>query len=102
MIAVLQYYSISVLLIFCSCDSFIRMKEEIIPLTDRGTLTLPSHFRKILGLKGKQQLIGQVNAQGEIVLRPAAVFPIEMYSEERITEFSAQDKKLGALLNKKH
>lgn len=76
------------------------MREEIIPLTDRGTLTLPSHFRKMLGLKGKQQLIGQVNDKGEIVLRPAAVFPIEMYSEDRIAEFSSQDAGLGALLNK--
>lgn len=76
------------------------MREEIIPLTDHGTLTLPSHFRKMLGLKGKQQLIGQVNDQGEIVLRPAAVFPIEIYGEERIAEFSNQDAELGALLHK--
>ena len=74
------------------------MEEEIIPLTNRGTLTLPANFRKILGLTGKQQLIGQINESGEIVLRPAAVFPIEMYSDERITEFSEQDDSLGELL----
>ena len=76
------------------------MEEEIIPLTNRGTLTLPANFRKILGLTGKQQLIGQINESGEIVLRPAAVFPIEMYSDERITEFSEQDDSLGELLDK--
>ena len=76
------------------------MKEEIIPLTDRGTLTLPANFRKTLGLTGKQQLIGLINEEGEIVLRPAAVFPIEMYSEERIAEFSEQDERLGTLLKK--
>ncbi len=78
------------------------MKEEIIPLTERGTLTLPASFRKELGLLGKQQLIAQINEAGEIVLRPAAVFPIEMYSEERIAEFAEQDEALGDFLDKAH
>ncbi len=78
------------------------MKQEIIPLTDRGTLTLPAHFRKRLGLTGKQQLIGEINEAGEIVLRPAATFPIEMYSEDRIAEFADQDEQLGELLPKKN
>lgn len=78
------------------------MKEEIIPLTERGSLTLPAAFRKELGLSGKQQLIAQINDMGEIVLKPAAVFPIETYSDERIKEFAEQDDALGALLNKKN
>ncbi len=76
------------------------MKQEIIPLTERGTLTLPAHFRKTLGLSGKQQLIGQINEFGEIVLKPAAVFPMEMYSDARIEEFFEQDGVLGQLLKK--
>lgn len=78
------------------------MKEEVIPLTERGTLTLPAHFRKKLGLSGKQQLIGQLNDAGEIVLRPAAVLPIELYSDVRIAEFGEQDDALGDLLDKKN
>lgn len=78
------------------------MKEEIIPLTERGSLTLPATFRKELGLSGKQQLIAQINEQGEIVLKPAAIFPIETYSDDRIREFSEQDEALGALINQKN
>ena len=76
------------------------MKEEIIPLTERGSLTLPAAFRKELGLSGKQQLIAQLNEQGEIILKPAAVFPIETYSEDRIREFTEQNDALGTLLSK--
>ncbi len=47
------------------------MKEEIMALTNRGTL-----------------------------LRPAAVFPIEIYSDERIAEFSEQYNEFGAFLGK--
>ena len=77
------------------------MKEEIIPLTERGSLTLPAAFRKELGLSGKQQLIAQINDMGEIVLKPAAVFPIETYSDERIKEFAEQDDALGTFLDTK-
>ncbi|MES2662649.1 MAG: AbrB/MazE/SpoVT family DNA-binding domain-containing protein [Pseudomonadota bacterium] len=77
------------------------MNREIIPITERGTITLPSSFRKTLGLSGKQQLIGEINALGEIVLRPAVFFPLEIYSEERIAEFSEQDNALEVFLNKK-
>lgn len=76
------------------------MIQDTTFLTERGTLTLPASIRKTLGLKGKQQLIVEANEAGEIVLRPAAVVPIEIYSEERIAEFSQDDAALGALLSK--
>jgi hypothetical protein len=74
------------------------MNHEIIPITERGTLTLPSAFRKKLGISGRQQLIGEVNNLGEIVLRPAAIFALEVYNEERIKEFFEQDNELGQAL----
>lgn len=74
------------------------MIQETTFLTERGTLTLPSIVRKALGLKGKQQLIVETTDAGEILLRPAALVPVEMYSEERIAEFTADDAKIGELL----
>lgn len=74
------------------------MKEEIIAITERGTLTLPAAFRKQLGISGRQQLIATISEAGEIVLKPALVLPIELYSEERIKEFAAQDDALGQFL----
>lgn len=68
-------------------------------LTERGTLTLPAAIRKSLGLTGKQQMIIEATDAGEIILRPAALVPIEIYSENRIAEFADDDAQLGALLD---
>tara|TARA_B100001778_G_C18056837_1_gene392344 strand:- start:60 stop:299 length:240 start_codon:yes stop_codon:yes gene_type:complete len=76
------------------------MEQETTFLTERGTLTLPAAIRKSLGLQGKQQLIVETTPNGEILLRPAAIVPLEMYSEERIAEFASDDTALGKLLDK--
>ncbi len=76
------------------------MIQDTTFLTERGTVTLPASIRKSLGLSGKQQMIVEATDSGEIVLRPAAVVPIEIYSEERITEFASDDADVGALLDK--
>lgn len=90
-------FIIAELLHFCYNE---KMEQETTFLTERGTLTLPAAIRKSLGLKGKQQLIVEMTGAGEIVLRPAAVVPIEIYTEERIAEFARDDKKLGKLLDR--
>lgn len=74
--------------------------QHIISLTERGTMTLPSSLRKELALTGGQQFIVEVTSVGELLLRPAATIPLELYSEERIAEFNGQDGLLGALLDK--
>ena len=76
------------------------MIQETTFLTERGTLTLPANIRKSLGLQGKQQLIVEMTDIGEIVLRPAAIVPLEMYTEERISEFTEDDEALGKFLDK--
>jgi AbrB family looped-hinge helix DNA binding protein len=74
------------------------MVQETTLLTERGTLTLPASVRKSLGLKGKQHLIVEATENGEIILRPAAVVPIEIYSEARIAEFTHDEAAVDALL----
>ena len=90
-------FSIAEKLHFCYNKS---MTQEITFLTERGTLTLPVTIRKSLGLKGRQQLIVETTDRGEIVLRPAAVVPMDVYTEERIAEFAQDDKRLGKLLDR--
>ena len=75
------------------------MQQENVFLTDRGTLTIPASIRKELGLSGGQHLIASTNKNGEIILRPAILVPVEIYTEERINEFGSQDIELGKLLD---
>ncbi|HEY8489450.1 MAG TPA: AbrB/MazE/SpoVT family DNA-binding domain-containing protein [Dehalococcoidia bacterium] len=52
----------------------------------RGTLTLPAEVRRALGIQEGTVLIVRVEGS-RIVLQPAAVVPVELYTDERIAEF---------------
>ena len=55
-------------------------------IAPRGTVTIPKEMRQRFSLKKDDLLIAEATNSG-ILLRPAAVYPIEIYSEERIAEF---------------
>ncbi len=63
-----------------------------ITINDRGTLTLPKELRRRLGLQGKGQVVVEETENG-VFLRAGATFPIEMYTEKRIAEFSGNNEK---------
>ncbi len=58
--------------------------DMIIQINARGTLTIPKELREKYGL-GAQAIL-QETAEG-LVLRPAATYPVEIYTPERIAEF---------------
>jgi AbrB family looped-hinge helix DNA binding protein len=60
---------------------------EVIRLGKRGQLSIPKRVLTELGLEGESVLLVETTDDGAIVLRPAGVYPIELYSEERIEEF---------------
>jgi AbrB family looped-hinge helix DNA binding protein len=62
------------------------MAEEIAQLSGRGTVTLPADVRRRLGLREGDVLTVRL-AGRSIVLTPAVVTPVELYTEERIEEF---------------
>ena len=72
---------------------------ESVTITDRGTLTLPSSVRKSLGITGGQQMLLDVTESGEIILRPATLVPVELYTDARIAEFRQDDEEIGAILD---
>ena len=71
-----------------------------IQVNQRGTLTLPKQIRKKLGLEKGGSLMALTTDDG-VVLKPAVVFPIEMYSDDRIKEFDAEEAALRAHMKKK-
>ena len=65
---------------------------EIVRLGKKGQLSLPKTVLRRLGLTGEGLLLVDVTPEGGILLRPAGVYPIELYSQKRIREFLAEDR----------
>jgi len=59
---------------------------EIAQISKRGQITLPAGVRKALGLEPGDTLVVRVE-EGKVVLEPAVVLPLEVYSSERVEEF---------------
>ena len=71
--------------------------RERVTINSRGVITIPAKLREACGLKPEDELILETVDQG-ILLRPSVSVPVELYSEERIAEFTTDEKALGKLL----
>ena len=65
---------------------------DTVTLGSKGQVSIPKPALQRLGLAGGELLLVETTADGAIVLRPAAVYPIEIYSDERVSEFLAEDE----------
>ena len=63
---------------------------DTVTLGSKGQISIPRPALQRLGLAGGELLIVETTADGAIVLRPAAVYPSEIYSDERVSEFLAE------------
>ena len=64
---------------------------ELVKLGKKGQVTIPRAILRSVGLAGDSPLLVDVTPDGAIVLRPAAVYPIEIYSDERVQEFEREN-----------
>lgn len=55
-------------------------------------MSIPKEVMERLGLEGGETLLLDVTQDGTIVLRPAGVYPLEIYSDERVREFLETDR----------
>ena len=62
------------------------MEEEVTRMGRRGTIVIPAALRSRLGLRDGSLLLAE-ERDGGVLLRPAAVLPLESYSRERKAEF---------------
>lgn len=78
------------------------MRQTLIVST-RGQITLPADIRKQFGIKSGEPIIIE-DRNGELVLKPATVLAVEMYSPEQVAEWDEQDLlsdvKRKAVLNR--
>lgn len=63
----------------------------VVKLGKKGQLSIPKAILDRLGVEGDQMLLVDIADDGAIVLRPTGIYPIEIYSDERISEFLDED-----------
>lgn len=81
---------------------------DMVKLGKKGQVSIPRAVLKRIGIDGEVPLLVETTEDGAILLRPAGVYPVEMYSDARIDEFLQEDRleageaeKLKAKLRKK-
>ena len=67
-------------------------------INERGALTIPAKLRRELGLRGNDRLTARVTSGG-LFLQPVVSVPIELYTDERISEFLQQEEAVGEILD---
>lgn len=66
---------------------------DIVRLGKKGQVSLPAGALRKLGLQGAAAtLTVETTEDGALVLRPAAVYPVEIYSAARVKEFEDADR----------
>ena len=64
---------------------------SIVLMSEKGQVTIPQDIRKKLRISKGDPLLVEMDPQGVIRMRIAAVLPVETYSEERLREFEKED-----------
>lgn len=65
---------------------------DIVKLGKKGQVSLPAGVLRKLGLQGSATLLVEATDDGAVVLRPAAVYPVEVYSDARVREFDEANR----------
>jgi AbrB family looped-hinge helix DNA binding protein len=69
---------------------------DIVKLGKKGQVSLPAGVLRKLGLQGSATLLVEATDDGTVVLRPAAVYPVEIYSDARVREFDEANRLTAA------
>jgi AbrB family looped-hinge helix DNA binding protein len=65
---------------------------QVVKVGSKGQVSIPKNILERLGIRKETTMLVELVADGAIVLRPAGVYPIEIYSEERLREFAEADR----------
>lgn len=65
---------------------------QLVKLGKKGQVSLPKAILQRAGISGETPLLVDTTDDGAIVLRQAGVYPLEIYSDERIDSFIKEDR----------
>lgn len=81
---------------------------ELVKIGKKGQVTIPRSVLKAAGIAEDARLVLETTPDGAIVMRQAAVYPVELYTDERMREFeatntvpAAMERRIEAYLRKK-
>jgi AbrB family looped-hinge helix DNA binding protein len=81
---------------------------ELAKIGKKGQVTIPRSVLKAAGIAEESRVVLEVTSDGAIVMRQAAVYPVELYTDERVKEFdesntipAAMERRVEAYLKKK-
>ena len=81
---------------------------ELVKVGKKGQITIPRSLLKAAGIGEDARLVLEATPDGAIVMRQAAVYSTELYTDERIREFeetntvpAAMERRIEAYLKKK-
>ncbi len=65
---------------------------QLVKVGSKGQVSIPRNILVRLGIRGETTMLVEVSEDGAIMLRPAAVYPLEIYSDDRLREFEESDR----------
>ncbi len=65
---------------------------DMVKLGKKGQLSIPKAVLRKVGITDETPLLLETTEDGAIILRQAAVYPLEIYSDARLAEFLAADQ----------
>lgn len=65
---------------------------KVVKFGKEGQVSIPKAILDRLGIEGGQMMLVHATEDGSIVLRPTGIYPVEIYSDERISEFLAENE----------
>lgn len=71
---------------------FLEKEMQLVKLGKKGQVSLPKALLQRAGISGETPLMVDATDDGAIILRQVGVYPIEIYSDERIASFLEEDK----------
>ena len=67
------------------------MPKQTLIVSERGQITLPKNLRNRLAIKPGTALIAE-EKDGQLLLRPAMVTAVRIYSDEEVQDWLKEDK----------
>ncbi len=65
---------------------------ETVRIGKKGQVSIPKAILRRLRLTGDTLMVVETTPAGAILLRPAGVYPIELYSDQRLSEFEKENR----------